>query len=207
MRTPTKGFKGPVLDSEASVVPVNSARQVALATPAASPVVASFWGNKRTPSGFRHSEKRIVRSIAAPPFDRDAACQLSVPSIPNPASAATPPTQQRPRSRGRGIYKGRTNCSRPVNGTRSFDGPAPIAVAETLSMGTRDRAYELGVNRPVVPKGANESGAGRLTEAASAQLWQNQKGPRKHEVPKKIRGTKCPDYGQRQGAAVTESEP
>ena len=73
-------------------------------------------------------------------------------------------------------------------------------------MGTRDRAYELGVNRPVVPKGANESGAGRLTEVASAQLWQNRKGPRKHEVAMNKRGTKCPDHGQRQGAAVAESE-
>ena len=52
MRTPTKGFKGPVLDSEASVAQVNSARQATSATLATSPIVTSFRGNKRTLSGL-----------------------------------------------------------------------------------------------------------------------------------------------------------
>jgi hypothetical protein len=51
IRTPTKGSKGPLLDSEASVAQVNSARQLARATPVTSPVVASFGGNQRTISG------------------------------------------------------------------------------------------------------------------------------------------------------------
>ena len=42
------GFKGVLLNSEASVVPVNPAWQMALATPVTSPVVASFWGNDGT---------------------------------------------------------------------------------------------------------------------------------------------------------------
>ncbi len=53
IRTPTKGSKDLVLDSEASTASVNSARQVADATPAASPVVASFRGNQRTISRRR----------------------------------------------------------------------------------------------------------------------------------------------------------
>ena len=82
IRTLAKGSKGLLLDLEGLVASVNSVRQVAFAGPAASPVVASFWGNQRTISGC---EETVLSSTTCAVEIGSLATPLAKPFLPTVA--------------------------------------------------------------------------------------------------------------------------